>query len=140
MNSIRLILCLLLAPGAVGCERQNIKSQRPGPAQQPGPPNAAVGPQQPTPSLPAEPAIPPPCGNDCVERVLVTGGTFYMGSDTVPGESRPRHQVTLSKDFWLDKYEVAQKNYAGCLQAGACPQPEGSFDPASDRAVYGISW
>ncbi|MGL1902315.1 MAG: formylglycine-generating enzyme family protein [Fibrobacterales bacterium] len=43
--------------------------------------------------------------------VLIPGGTFTMGSDTI-GESdeSPRHQVTVS-DFWMDTTEVTVTQY-----------------------------
>ena len=72
--------------------------------------------------------------------VWIPAGTFLMGATNVPGESRPQHAVTLSRGFWLDKYEVSQKRYKRCLDEGACAKPEGSFDGATERAVYGIPW
>ena len=49
---------------------------------------------------------PPPCTTDCVPVVWVPAGTFLMGAVNIPGESRPQHEVMLTRGFWMDKYEV----------------------------------
>lgn len=87
-------------------------------------------------------AAPPACVHDCVEMIWIPPGTFEMGADGVPGESNPRHEVTLTKGFFIDKYEVSAKRFQPCIAAGVCSTPGGSFNPDAypDRAVYGISW
>jgi formylglycine-generating enzyme required for sulfatase activity len=44
---------------------------------------------------------------------LVNAGTFMMGSDEGGpiGQSKPAHQVTLTYDFYMGKYEVTQSQY-----------------------------
>jgi len=42
------------------------------------------------------------------DMVLIRKGRFYMGDDRVPDE-RPRHEVIISRDFYLGKYPVTQK-------------------------------
>lgn len=48
--------------------------------------------------------------------VWVPSGSFYMGCDSVPGETcenneRPRHKVILTKGFWMLDHEVTQAEY-----------------------------
>jgi formylglycine-generating enzyme required for sulfatase activity len=100
------------------------------------PVDTAAGPEDAKP----KPDAPPPCVKDCVAMVWVPAGSFLMGAKSVPGESKPQHKVTLTKGFWIDRYEVSQKRYKQCMDDGVCPKPIGSFDPTLDRAVYGVKW
>ena len=46
-----------------------------------------------------------------MEMVFVAPGTFMMGADNGNKNRRPVHKVTLTKGFWLGKYEVTQKQW-----------------------------
>jgi formylglycine-generating enzyme required for sulfatase activity len=51
-----------------------------------------------------------------MEFVLIPAGTFMMGSDNsfskiTTDEEKPAHQVTISKPFYLGKYEVTQEQW-----------------------------
>ena len=85
---------------------------------------------------------PPACVKDCVEMRWVPAGTFLAGANGVPGESNPQHTVTLTRGFWMDKYEVSAARFAPCVDEGVCSEPGGSFNVGEhpDRAVYGIPW
>lgn len=52
-----------------------------------------------------------------ISTVLIKGGTFLMGK--APGEtgygSETQHQVTLTEDFYLSKYEITNEQYARFL-------------------------
>lgn len=53
-----------------------------------------------------------------VETVLVPAGTFLMGSpEDEPGRNvdESQHKVTISKDFYIGKYEVTNTEYAEFL-------------------------
>jgi formylglycine-generating enzyme required for sulfatase activity len=53
---------------------------------------------------------------------LVSGGDFIMGSDS--GLADEQHVQTIYLDaFYIDKYEVTNRLYRACVQAGACPPP-----------------
>lgn len=54
--------------------------------------------------------------------VLIPGGPFKMGSDQGDGDERPVHTLTLNA-FWMDRYEVTNADYAGCVAAGKCLMP-----------------
>jgi formylglycine-generating enzyme required for sulfatase activity len=47
------------------------------------------------------------------EMVFVEGGTFMMGSDKplADADESPVHQVTLTKGYWIGKYEVTQAQW-----------------------------
>ena len=55
-----------------------------------------------------------------IEMVRINSGTFMMGSpsddtDAYAGE-KPRHQVTISKGFYLGKYEVTQEQWGAVME------------------------
>ncbi|HEU0294971.1 MAG TPA: SUMF1/EgtB/PvdO family nonheme iron enzyme [Anaerolineales bacterium] len=56
------------------------------------------------------------------EMVLVPAGNFSMGSDTGDVDEKPIHVVYLD-DFHIDKYEVTNKLYKACVDAGVCQPP-----------------
>ena len=77
--------------------------------------------------------FPPPAG-----MVLIPAGTFVMGSpdsdmDRDSGETQ--HTVTLTKDFYMSKYEVTQKEYLAVM--GNNPS---SFTSDLNRPVERVSW
>ncbi len=50
------------------------------------------------------------------EMVFVKGGTFDMGSTNGENDEKPVHTVTLD-DFYIDKYEVTNSDYADFLNS-----------------------
>ncbi len=77
-----------------------------------------------------------------MEFVLITPGTFLMGG--LPretegeggfGDERPRHQVTLTRPFWLGVYQVTQAQYRAV--AGRNPS---EFKGDGRRPVESITW
>jgi len=46
-----------------------------------------------------------------IETIWVKGGTFLMGSKTGLGYEQPVHEVTLTKSFYISKYEITQKQW-----------------------------
>jgi sulfatase modifying factor 1 len=75
----------------------------------------------------------------------VSKGSFMMGcNQDVDAEcldyENPYHRVTLSA-FQIDIYEVTQKRYAGCLDAGECGAPTCDWDPVAraDQPVVCIT-
>jgi serine/threonine-protein kinase len=53
---------------------------------------------------------------------LVPAGEFTMGSDGDSSTGNPSHSVYLDS-FYLDKYEVTNAHYEGCVTAGVCDAP-----------------
>jgi formylglycine-generating enzyme required for sulfatase activity len=59
---------------------------------------------------------------------LIPAGTFTMGgSDGALGEPPPL-RVTVAQPFWIDIYEVTNRQYQACVDADACQPP---LSPAS---------
>ena len=46
-----------------------------------------------------------------LHMVAIPPGTFVMGSNDGEDDERPAHPVTLTKPFWIGKYEVTQAQY-----------------------------
>jgi formylglycine-generating enzyme required for sulfatase activity len=71
-----------------------------------------------------------------VDMVLVPAGDFAMGSDKGEADEQPLHTVYLD-DYYIDKYEVTNKLYAACVDAGSCEPPrELYFFPESPNRIY----
>ena len=62
---------------------------------------------------------------DDVEMILIPAGPFIMGSDdeNALSASKPAHEVILS-EFWIDRYEVSNAQYAKCVAAKVCTEPK----------------
>ena len=82
-------------------------------------------------------------GGATMEFVWIEPGTFTMGSpESEPGRSDdegPQHEVTISRGFWLGKYEVTQGQWESVM--GTTPWSGRSYVQANAElpAVY-ISW
>ena len=70
---------------------------------------------------------------------FVPAGEFTMGSDKAKSpddmDEKPAHQVYLDA-FHIDKYEVTNKLYKACVDAGAC-QPPLDFKSFTRSIYYG---
>ena len=74
-------------------------------------------------------------GGVTMEFVLIHPGSFTMGSDNDRQESaNPAHKVTLTKPFYLGKYEVTQEQWEKV--AGTNP----SFFKGAKHPVETVSW
>ena len=69
-----------------------------------------------------------------MEFVLIPPGTFKMGSDRGDPDERPVHDVTISKQFYMGKYEVTQGQWQAVM--GTNP----SLFPGDKRPVDQVSW
>src|SRR3972149_2460822 len=49
-----------------------------------------------------------PEARSTIEMILVPAGTFMMGSNDGYSNEQPVHQVTITRSFYLGKYEVTQ--------------------------------
>lgn len=95
----------------------------------------------PTPSVsPTKTPMPTTGIGKKMEFVLIRAGSFMMGSpDNEKGsteEERPQHQVIISKDFYLSKYEVTQ----GQWKAVMGDNPSFFKDCGDDCPVENVSW
>lgn len=73
-----------------------------------------------------------------LEMVLIPAGTFMMGSpDNEVGRENdegPQHQVTLTKSFYMGKYEVTQAQWLVMMESNP------SDFKGNNRPVENVSW
>jgi formylglycine-generating enzyme required for sulfatase activity len=55
--------------------------------------------------------------------VLIPAGEFAMGSNDGDPDEKPVHQVYLDS-YYMDRYEVTNTSYRGCVDAGYCTPPQ----------------
>lgn len=79
----------------------------------------------------SEPALPPVR----MEFAQIRAGTFMMGADDREPDERPEHQVTLTRNFEIGKYEVTQSQWKQVMD-GANP----SRFKGDDLPVTNVSW
>ena len=76
-------------------------------------------------------------GGETLEMIWCEPGSFMMGSPVAEEgrfDDEPLHQVTLTKGFWLGKYEVTQRQWQSVMGEN----PSKFKNP--DRPVEGVSW
>ncbi|MBS2017317.1 MAG: SUMF1/EgtB/PvdO family nonheme iron enzyme [Deltaproteobacteria bacterium] len=54
------------------------------------------------------------------DMLKVTPGTFVMGSDTDGKGEKPKHEVRLTRAYYIDRTEVRADAYATCVKEKAC--------------------
>ena len=70
---------------------------------------------------------------------LIKAGTFQMGSDAGDEYEKPVHEVTLTKDFYMGKYEVTQAEYEQyCSYGGSSPSSDYGY--GDNYPAYYVSW
>ena len=71
--------------------------------------------------------------------VLIPAGTFQMGSEKGYSENKPVHEVTITKDFYMGKYEVTQAEYEKyCTYESSTPSS--SYGDGENYPAYYVSW
>ena len=70
-----------------------------------------------------------------VPMIKIPAGPFQMGSDKRSDDEKPVHAVTLA-EFYIDKYEVTNAQYAACVQARKCTPPHDTSS-SSRKDYYG---
>ena len=73
-------------------------------------------------------------GGAAMELIYVSPGSFMMGSNTGLDNEKPVHKVTLTKGFWMGKYEVTQAQWKSVM--GNNP----SQFKGDNRPVDCVSW
>lgn len=126
--------------------------------------NGDGGPQDGDGSLPVDARVSPPPdspGGITDGMVKIPAGQFWRGcnpSNPNPYacdsaqlmRETPYRQITIS-EFWIDKFEVTQEKYAGCVFANGCTEPapvdpnvaaDAGYDPANkpDHPVSNVTW
>ncbi|MFH1571168.1 MAG: PKD domain-containing protein, partial [Gemmatimonadota bacterium] len=82
-------------------------------------------------------------GGATMQFVWIEPGTFVMGSAAAEpgrsGDEGPQHQVTITRGFWLGKYEVTQGQWYAAM--GTSPWSGASGGQADSRyPASAISW
>jgi formylglycine-generating enzyme required for sulfatase activity len=77
--------------------------------------------------------------------VLVSAGTFNMGSNSGKKENKPVHEVTITKPFYMGKYEVTQAEYESVIGTNPSGFKGDEYLPAEgelqeNRPVENVSW
>ncbi len=72
--------------------------------------------------------------NPALNMVPIAAGTFQMGSVAGDAREQPVHAVTITRPFWVGKYEVTQAEYQAVM--GYNP----SAFPGAQRPVEQVSW
>ena len=71
--------------------------------------------------------------------VLVEAGTFKMGSNKGYSDNKPVHEVTITKPFYMGKYEVTQAEYEVYCSYGSS-SPSSSYGDGDNYPAYYVSW
>src|SRR5207245_9995849 len=66
---------------------------------------------------------------------FIPAGTVKMGSDAGDQDERPVHQVTISKAFYMGKYEVTQGQWQAVMGTNPSALPGDA-----NRPVDQVSW
>ena len=69
-----------------------------------------------------------------MQFVYVAPGTFQMGSNNGGADEKPVHAVTISKGYWIGKYEVTQDEYQAII--GSNP----STSIGGRKPVQNVRW
>jgi len=73
-----------------------------------------------------------------ITLVLVPEGSFVMGRNISGEDFSPAREVTITKPFWIGKYEITQKQYYEITGSNPC---EGSkYGYGDNLPVYNVSW
>ena len=71
--------------------------------------------------------------------VYIPKGSFQMGSNA-GDNSKPVHDVTISKGFFMGKYEVTQSEYLDVMGAWGDSEPSEIDGKGDDYPAYNVSW
>ena len=82
-----------------------------------------------------------------VPFVYIPGGPFLMGSDSAADpaaqeDEQPQQSITLP-GFWIMRTEVTNDQYAACVSAGACTEPNNRHwakPTDAELPVTDVSW
>jgi formylglycine-generating enzyme required for sulfatase activity len=74
-------------------------------------------------------------GGVTMELVRIRAGTFMMGSDSGRDDETPVHSVTISRDFYIGRYQVTRTQWQAVM--GSDPS---SLSGCGDCPVANVSW
>ncbi len=86
-------------------------------------------------------------GGITLEMIKITAGTFQMGSPTTEKDRAvnegPLHSVTLTRDFYIGKYELTQAQWLkvyGSWPGTGSSAPSATYGLGDNYPAYFISW
>ena len=71
-----------------------------------------------------------------MEFVKIPSGSFMMGSEHGRADVKPAHRITISKGFWIGKYEVTQGQWESVMEN----DPSSFKNCGKDCPVENVSW
>jgi formylglycine-generating enzyme required for sulfatase activity len=80
---------------------------------------------------------------DCPDMIVVSAGTFRMGSPAAQGRNteHPQHEVTIAKPFAVAKFELAFDEWDNCAALGDCaPHVSDGGWGRGRRPAINVSW
>ena len=84
------------------------------------------------------------CGytQEVVDFVYIPEGSFQMGSEAGYSNNKPKHEVKISKGFFMGKYEVTQKEYSFIMGSNPSSFSSDAEEGESQelRPVENVSW
>jgi len=78
--------------------------------------------------------------NPLLNMVPVAAGTFQMGSVAGFSIEQPVHAVTITRPFWVGKYEVTQAEYQSVRGTNPSQFQGASYPNAPQRPVELVTW
>jgi formylglycine-generating enzyme required for sulfatase activity len=72
-----------------------------------------------------------------IETVLINVGTFQMGTSEDDIWANPQHSVTLTRDFYIGKYEITQEEYQEIASSWPDNLPD---DKGLNKPMNLVSW
>ena len=83
-------------------------------------------------------------GGATLEMIYVSPGSFMMGSERGSDDEKPVHKVTLTKGFWLGKYEITQAQWKSVMGSVEFEPrlfwPSSPAFPGENRPMDIVSW
>ena len=71
---------------------------------------------------------------------LIPAGTFQMGSNAGYDANKPVHEVTITKSFYMGKYEVTQAEYEKYCSYTGSSSPRSSYGDGDNYPAYYVNW
>ena len=143
-NSVSWSMVLVLAALTGGCGKGPDTNGPPPEATSTPPPEATSTPPPPPPEATFTPPQYPPGvdrkisidlgGGVTMEFVLIPAGSFVMGDERGSDDERKVHRVTITKPFFLGKYEVTQEQWQ------AIQEDNPSESKGEKKPVEMVSW
>ena len=72
--------------------------------------------------------------------VLIPAGTFQMGNTEGYNDNKPVHEVTITKPFYMGKYEITQAEYEKYCSYTGSNSPSSSYGDGDNYPAYYVSW